>query len=82
MSKALTVQQLADYLSVDAKTVYRMVRASELPGFKVRGAWRFRQEDVDRWIEKQKEAAHEPRRPGEGQHSRLVCGIAAPSRHR
>jgi len=86
MSKALTVQQLAEYLSVNAKTVYRMVKAGELPGLKVGGAWRFRQ---DRWIENQKEAAHEPRRLGENHdtlgwyaESLLPLVIVAPSRHR
>jgi len=60
----LTVQQVAEYLSVDPKTVYRMVGRSELPGFKVGGSWRFRQEDIDRWIEDQKKRARKttPRR--------------------
>ena len=54
---AMTVQDVAEYLNVDPKTVYRMVNRGELPGFKVGGSWRFRREDMDEWIAKQKAAA-------------------------
>ncbi|HHH28806.1 MAG TPA: DNA-binding protein [Polyangiaceae bacterium] len=54
---AMTVQDVAAYLNVDPKTVYRMVKRGDLPGFKVGGSWRFRGEDIDEWIAKQKEAA-------------------------
>jgi len=54
---AMTVQDVAEYLNVDPKTVYRMVKRGDLPGFKVGGSWRFRREDIDDWIAQQKEAA-------------------------
>lgn len=54
---AMTVQDVAAYLNVDPKTVYRMVKRGDLPGFKVGGSWRFQKEDLDAWIAKQKEAA-------------------------
>ena len=54
---AMTVQDVAEYLNVDPKTVYRMVKRGDLPGFKVGGSWRFQKEDLDAWIAKQKEAA-------------------------
>ncbi len=54
---AMTVQEVAEYLNVDPKTVYRMVNRGELPGFKVSGTWRFRREDIDEWIDDQKQAA-------------------------
>jgi excisionase family DNA binding protein len=54
---AMTVQDVAEYLNVDPKTVYRMVKRGELPGFKVGGSWRFHKEDLDAWILKQKEVA-------------------------
>jgi excisionase family DNA binding protein len=53
---ALSVREVADLLSVDSKTVYRLVQRSELPGFKVAGSWRFLKRDIDTWIEKQKSA--------------------------
>jgi len=54
---AMTVQDVAEYLNVDPKTVYRLVNRGDLPGFKVGGSWRFKKEDLDAWIAKQKETA-------------------------
>lgn len=53
---AITVRDVASYLNVTEKTVYRLVQRGELPGFKVAGAWRFRRRDIDVWIEQQKAA--------------------------
>lgn len=54
---AMTVREVATYLNVNEKTVYRLVQEGRLPGFKVAGTWRFKREDIDLWIEKQKQAA-------------------------
>ena len=51
---ALTVREVADILSVDSKTIYRLAKRGELPGFKVAGSWRFMRVDIDKWIEMQK----------------------------
>lgn len=56
-SPAMTVREVAAYLNVDEKTVYRLAQRAELPGFKVAGAWRFKKLDIDDWIERQKVAA-------------------------
>lgn len=55
--QAMTVRDVAGYLNVDEKTVYRLVQRSKLPGFKVAGAWRFMKSDLDQWIDNQKKAA-------------------------
>lgn len=47
----LTIEDVAELLKVDRKTIYRMVNASELPAFKVRDRWRFRRTDIMSWIE-------------------------------
>lgn len=57
LEPALTVQQVADYLNVAPKVVYRLVGAGSLPGFKVAGTWRFKRQDIDAWIEQQKQRA-------------------------
>ncbi len=54
---ALTVKDVASLLNVDEKTVYRLAKRGDLPGFKVAGSWRFKRDDIDAWIEKQKAAA-------------------------
>ncbi len=41
-------------LKVADKTVYTMAQRGEVPAFKVRGQWRFKRDDLDRWIEQQK----------------------------
>lgn len=55
----LTLKEVAKLLKVAEKTVYTMVRNKELPAFKVRGQWRFRHQDIDRWIDQQKTHATE-----------------------
>lgn len=54
---AMTVRDVAGYLNVDEKTVYRLAKRGDLPGFKVAGAWRFKPSDINKWIDLQKEAA-------------------------
>ena len=55
----LTLKEVAKLLKVAEKTVYTMAQNNELPAFKVRGQWRFRREDIARWIEQQKAHAAE-----------------------
>jgi len=50
----MTVRDVAGYLNVNEKTVYRLAQRKELPGFKVAGAWRFRPEDIERWVDAQR----------------------------
>jgi len=50
----LMVQDVAELLRVDAKTIYRKVKRRELPGFKVPESWRFKEADIGTWIESQK----------------------------
>lgn len=49
----LTLKEVALLLKVAEKTVYTMAQSKDLPAFKVRGQWRFRREDIDRWIDQQ-----------------------------
>jgi len=50
LDQAMTVRDVAGYLKVDEKTVYRLAKRGDLPGFKVAGAWRFKRSDLDSWI--------------------------------
>ncbi|MCM8625167.1 helix-turn-helix domain-containing protein [Accumulibacter sp.] len=56
LDQAMTVRDVADYLNVDEKTVYRLAKRGDLPGFKVAGAWRFKRSDLNNWIDFQKKA--------------------------
>lgn len=55
----MTVQEVADYLRVNQRTVYRLAVGRKLPGFKVGATWRFKRTDIDRWIEAQSSAPAE-----------------------
>ena len=50
----LTIKEVAAYLKLAEKTAYKLAAAGKLPGFKVGGSWRFKQRDIDLWIEAQK----------------------------
>lgn len=63
-SPSMTVRDVADYLNVDEKTVYRLSQRGELPGFKVAGTWRFKREDIDSWIEQRKTRSVEEKKGG------------------
>ncbi len=52
----LTLPEVARLLKVADKTVYTMAQKGQLPAFKVRGQWRFKRVDIDRWIVQQKTA--------------------------
>lgn len=46
----LTLDEVAAYLKAGKRTVYRLAKNSEIPGFKLGGTWRFRRSELDRWI--------------------------------
>ena len=50
----LTLKEVAEYLKLAEKTAYRLAAEGKLPGFKVGGSWRFKQEDIQNWIEENK----------------------------
>jgi excisionase family DNA binding protein len=46
----LTIRQLAEYLMVSEKTVYRMLDRNQLPAIRLGSQWRFRKQDIDNWL--------------------------------
>ncbi len=46
----ITIEDVADYLKVTERTIYRLAGAKQIPAFKVGGSWRFPRVDIDRWI--------------------------------
>lgn len=53
----MTVKEVADYLRVNQRTVYRLAVDGRIPGFKVGANWRFKRGDIDEWIAAQSAAA-------------------------
>ena len=54
-SGILTIKDVAEYLNVTERTIYRLAAAKKIPCFKVGGMWRFRQADIYDWIASQSE---------------------------
>ena len=46
----MTVREVAEYLKVKERTIYRLVAKGGIPAFKVGGSWRFRRAEIDEWI--------------------------------
>lgn len=53
----MTICEVADYLKVTERTIYRLAGAKKIPSFKVGGSWRFSKADIDRWIREQSSGA-------------------------
>ncbi len=53
----MIIGEVADYLKVTERTIYRLAGAKQIPAFKVGGSWRFSKTDIDRWIRKQSSTA-------------------------
>jgi excisionase family DNA binding protein len=49
-ARFLTPAEVADMLRVSTMTVYRLIKAGDIPALKVGKSYRLREEDVDRWI--------------------------------
>jgi len=47
----LTTEEVIDYLQVNLRTVYRLIKAGKIPAVRVGRQWRFRKGDLDAWLE-------------------------------
>lgn len=49
----LTVEEVLEYLQVNSRTVYRLIKAGKLPAIRVGRQWRFRRRDLDAWLDRE-----------------------------
>lgn len=49
----LTTDEVLEYLQVNLRTVYRLIKAGKIPAVRVGRQWRFRKGDLDAWLETQ-----------------------------
>lgn len=49
----LTLKQVADFLKVTERTIYRLAAAKKIPAFRVGGTWRFSKAEINQWIQRQ-----------------------------
>jgi len=68
----LTTEEVLEYLQVNLRTVYRLIKAGKIPAVRVGRQWRFRKRDIDAWLDGQRSrsgaakavaAAAPPQRP-------------------
>ena len=46
----LTTEEVLEYLQVNLRTVYRLIKAGKIPAVRVGRQWRFRKRDIDHWL--------------------------------
>ena len=52
----LTTEEVLEYLHVNLRTVYRLIKAGKIPAVRVGRQWRFRKRDIDSWLDSQRPA--------------------------
>lgn len=52
MTQLMTVREVADYLRVSEKTIYRLLKQGHIPGTKVGNQWRFDKTAIDKWLQR------------------------------
>jgi excisionase family DNA binding protein len=69
----LTTEEVLEYLQVNLRTVYRLIKAGKIPAVRVGRQWRFRKRDIDAWLDSQRlrgarspAASPAPTRPAPG----------------
>jgi excisionase family DNA binding protein len=55
MAELMTVEELAAYLRVTKKTVYRLLKRGKIPSTKVGRQWRFDKASIDEWLRQKPE---------------------------
>jgi excisionase family DNA binding protein len=50
----LTTEEVLEYLQVNLRTVYRLIKAGKIPAVRVGRQWRFRKRDIDGWLDSQR----------------------------
>ena len=53
----LTTEEVLEYLQVNLRTVYRLIKAGKIPAVRVGRQWRFRKSDIDAWLDSQRPRA-------------------------
>jgi excisionase family DNA binding protein len=54
----LTTEEVLDYLQVNLRTVYRLIKTKSIPAVRVGRQWRFKKHDIDAWLEGHGQPSH------------------------
>jgi excisionase family DNA binding protein len=56
----LTTEEVLEYLQVNLRTIYRLIKAGKIPAVRVGRQWRFRKRDIDAWLDSQRPRGDRP----------------------
>src|SRR3989337_2971339 len=68
----LTTEEVLEYLQVNLRTVYRLIKAGKIPAVRVGRQWRFRKGDIETWLHNQRTGSSGETAHSEGRHRVLV----------
>ena len=51
VEEIMTLKEVAIYLKVKNRTIYKWVRERTIPAHKLGGTWRFRRPEIDKWLQ-------------------------------
>ena len=73
----LTTEEVLEYLQINLRTVYRLIKAGKIPAVRVGRQWRFRKRDIDVWLDTQRprgdrQAAASPAAPVRNTRQRVL----------
>jgi excisionase family DNA binding protein len=59
MEKLLSIEDVAEILGLEYKSIYRLIRSGELPAARIGRVYRVNKADLAAYLERQKQALHE-----------------------
>src|SRR3982074_1797213 len=74
----LTTEEVLEYLQVNLRTVYRLIKAGKIPAVRVGRQWRFRKRDIDAWLDSQRPRGGGPPPAPPGPARPAAAGHAGP----
>jgi excisionase family DNA binding protein len=74
----LTTEEVLEYLQVNLRTVYRLIKAGKIPAVRVGRQWRFRKRDIDAWLDSQRPRGGASARPQPVAPQRPATGASRP----
>lgn len=68
----LTTEEVLEYLQVNLRTVYRLIKAGKIPAVRVGRQWRFRKRDIDAWLDAQRPGSDRGTAPAVDRRARVT----------
>ena len=60
MQELMTLEEVANHLRVNEKTIYRMLNEGDIPAMKIGHLWRFKVSEIDDWLDRKTFKSNKP----------------------